>query len=324
VKLVVTIDVEEEGLFRNRYEGRDVPVRNVVELLRLDPIVREWAIVPTLLVTDPVARHGPHRDLLLRLRREWGAEIGAHLHPWNTPPLQAAAAPEPVSSERMPRELLSAKLQALLQSIAAMGVTPTAFRMGRYNMGPQLFSLLEGSGIRVDSSIAPMRRFAAGPDHLAAPVDPYFPDPAAPTAPGASPILEVPLTIVPLTPRLGAVLDRVRQRTPLSDRWIVWAATRLGSLPAQPMWTGLERLKAAVRLHRHRGGQVLTIGFHSSELMPGGCPRHPTVAHVDRFLDKLRRFFGWLHREATVESLTLSELADRVRDRVPPREKRIR
>lgn len=310
MKLVVTIDVEEEGLFRNHYAARDVPVRNVGELLRLDPIVREWAIAPTLLVTDPVARHGPHRDLLLRLTRDWGAEIGAHLHPWNTPPLQAAAEPEPVSSERMPRELLAAKLHALLQSIAAMGVTPTAFRMGRYNMGPQLFSLLEGSGIRVDSSIAPMRRSAGGPDHLAAPVDPYFPDPADPTAPGASPILEVPLTIVPITPRLGAVLDRVRQRAPLSDRWIVWTAMHLGSLPAQPTWTGLGRLKAAVRLHRHRGGQVLTIGFHSSELMPGGCPQHPTAAHVDRFLDKLRRFFGWLHREVTVESLTLSALGD--------------
>ena len=313
MKLAVTVDVEEEGLFRGRYESHDVSTRNVGELLCLDPIMREWGISPTLLVTDPVARHGPHRDLLLWLARDWRAEIGAHLHPWNTPPFQAVTEPEPVSSERMPRELLAAKLDSLLASIAAMGVRPTAFRMGRYNLGPRMFALLEGRGLRVDSSIAPMRRYRGGPDHLAAPVDPYFPDPMNPIGPGPSPILEVPVTIVPLTPRLGVALDHVRRRVPWSDRWVAGAAMHLGSLPAQPMWTGLRRLKAAVRLHRHRGGRVLTIGFHSSELMPGGCPQHPTAAHVDRFLDKLRRFFGWLASEVGIESVTLSELGEQFR-----------
>ena len=308
MKLVVTIDVEEEGLFRNRYDPRDVSVKNVGELVRLDAIMREWGIAPTLLVTDPVARYGPHRDLLLRLARDWRAEIGAHLHPWNTPPLEARPEPEPVSSERMPREVLAAKLESLLDAIAAMGIQPTAFRMGRYNMGPRMFALLEGHGLRVDSSIAPMRRYAGGPDHLAAPVDPYFPDPTHPTRPGSSRVLEVPVTILPITPRLGIVLDRLRRRAPWSDRWVSQAAKHLCSLPAQPMWTGLRRLKTAVRLHRHRGGQVLTFGFHSSELMPGGCPQHPTAADVDRFLEKLRQFFGWLVREVGVESVTLSEL----------------
>jgi hypothetical protein len=84
----------------------------------------------------------------------------------------------------------------------------------------------------------------------------------------------------------------------------------VGSLPLQPVWTGLRRLKAAVRLHRRRGGQVLTIYFHSSELMPGGCPQHSTRQDVDLFLDRLRGFLAWLHREMVVESLTLSELGE--------------
>jgi hypothetical protein len=79
------------------------------------------------------------------------------------------------------------------------------------------------------------------------------------------------------------------------------------------MWMGLRRLQAAVLLHRKRGGQVLTIFFHSSELMPGGCPEHPTERHVERFLDKLRRFFSWLYDEVSPEPLTLSELGDMYR-----------
>lgn len=82
----------------------------------------------------------------------------------------------------------------------------------------------------------------------------------------------------------------------------------LGSFSAQPMNTGVALLKAAARLHRRRGGQVLTIYFHSSELMPGGCPRHQTPQDVERFLARLDDFLAWLHREMPVESLTLSQL----------------
>jgi hypothetical protein len=186
---VVTIDVEEEGLFTGRYESRNVTAENVKELTCLDSIFREWNIKPTLLVAYPVARHEHHHDLLLRLKQEWNAEIGAHLHPWNTPPFESLPHPDPVPSQLMPRELLEAKLRSLLETIGQMGITPTSFRMGRFNMGPKMFSLLDRAGILVDSSMAPMRRYYGGPDHLAALTDPYFPDPEEPRRPGRSDIL---------------------------------------------------------------------------------------------------------------------------------------
>ncbi len=309
MKLVVTIDVEEEGLFNGRYESRNVSVNNVAELPRLDSIFREWNITPTLLLTYPVACHERHRDLLLKLKQQWNAEIGAHLHPWNTPPFQASSHPEPTPSELIPHELLDAKLQSLLLSIRPMGVTPTSFRMGRFNIGPTMFSLLEGAGILVDSSVAPMRRYHAGHGHLTSPTDPYFPDAEKPRQPGRSRVLEAPITILPLFPWLGSLLDHA----PVPQSWASWFAMHLGSLSPQPLGSHLELLKAAARLHRHRGGQVLTIYFHSSELMPGGCPQHPAPQDVDRFLAKLRGFFAWLHREMPIESLTLSQLGHEFR-----------
>jgi len=314
VKLAVTIDVEEEGLFSGRYETRGVSAKNVAELPRLDSIFREWNIAPTLLLTHSVASLEPHRDLLLKLKQQWNAEIGAHLHPWNTPPLQDLHHPEPVPSEQIPRDLLNAKLYTLLQSIRQMGITPTSFRMGRFNIGPGMFSLLEGAGILVDSSVAPMRRYHSGSDRLAAPADPYFPDDKDPLQPGRSNILEVPITILPICPRLGFLLERL----PVREKWSSWFITNMGSLSAQPMWTRLGHLKAATRLHQRRGGQVLTLYFHSSELMPGGCPQHPTPQHVDRFLAKLRGFFAWLHREMPVESRTLSQLSSEFRRAAQP------
>lgn len=310
MRLVVTIDVEEEGLFSNRYDSGNAPVDNVAELKRLDPIFREWNIRPTLMTAYQVVRAQEHRDLLLELRETWNGEIGAHLHPWNTPPLETLPYPEPVPSELMSRELLAAKLGTLWDALHMMGVEPVSFRMGRFNIGPKTFSLLEEIGVRVDSSIAPMRRYYGGPAHLSAPVDPYFPDPHDLCSPGSSPVLEVPMTILPIVPGLGGVLERVGGTGLVPDSWIAWFSMNLGSLPAQPAWTGLKRLKAAVRLHQARRGRVLSVFFHSSELLPGGSPLHPGTDAVGRFLGKLDSFFSWLRREITVESQTLSELCD--------------
>lgn len=308
MKLVVTIDVEEDGLFSGRYDSHDIPANNVSGLGILDPIFRDLGIRPTLLVSYQVACHQLHHELLMQLSEKWEGEIGAHLHTWNTPPFEPSPYAKPVPSELMPRKLLTAKLENLFEAINRMGVDPVSFRMGRFNLGPKMLSILEETRIQVDSSIAPMRRYYGGPAHLSAKTDPYFPNSKNPLSPGKSKILEVPITILPLRPRLGSFLEHISEIFIIPHSWISWFARDLASIPAQPMLTGLGRLKAAVRLHRIRGGNVVTTFFHSSELMPGGCPQHPTEVHVERFLRKLRRFLSWLRSEMNVESLTMSQI----------------
>lgn len=321
MKLAVTIDVEEEGLFEDEYRSGDAPTRNVEELMRLDPIFTEWGIRPTLLVSYQVIRHQRHQDLLATLAEKWRAEIGLHLHPWNTPPLQELSYPEPVPSELIPKELLAAKLRTLLDVMKRAGFDPVSFRMGRFNMGPRMFSVLdETPDIQVDSSMAPFRKYYGGPAHLALRTDPYFPDQSQVLDPGSSRVLEVPLTVVPLFPGLGRLLARLDEAAVFPDGRVPQIAAKVASLPAQPMWTGLHRLKAAARLHQHRGGKVLTTFFHSSEIMAGGCPRHATKAHVDRFLEKLSRFVEWLRTECSAESMTLSELGALYRGERPATE----
>lgn len=315
MQLAVTIDVEEEGLFRNRYDRGGTSVENIARLVGLDPIFREWGIRPTLLLTYPVAGNRRCCDLLNDLRERWHGEIGAHLHHWNTPPFVNLPHADPIPSELLPEDLLASKLANLLAAIRGMGAAPASFRMGRFNMGPKMFSVLGNSGITVDSSVAPMRHYYGGPDHLAARTDPYFPDPGDPLNEGSSPILEVPVTILPAFEGLGVVLEKWRRWGPLSEKWSSRFAMYLGSLAAQPMWTGFRRLQAAVRLHAGRGGRVLTVFFHSSELMPGGCPQHRNAQDVDRFLARLERFIAWLRRDIRVESFTLSELGECYRRR---------
>jgi hypothetical protein len=208
----------------------------------------------------------------------------------------------------MPRHILREKLGNLLSVIQGMGIEPVSFRMGRFNMGPTMFSILEETDILVDSSIAPMRSEYGGPDHLCAPVEPYFPDSRNPCSPGSSRIMEAPVTILPIYKGLGSLLHNLSKRLPFLSPAIAWFAMDLGSMPVQPLWTGLRRLQAAALMHRRGGGKVLTIHFHSSELMPGGSPQIRNAGDVERFLEKLRKFLSWLNVEMEVKSLTLNEL----------------
>jgi hypothetical protein len=308
VELDVTIDVEEEGLFRGRYETGSAPVENVSRLNLLTPLLGDLGIRPTLLVSYQVAQHPRQMELVLKLRDQWKGEIGAHLHPWNTPPSDPDSPSGPVVSESIPRNLLKAKLETLIQALNQAGVKPLSFRMGRFNMGPRMFSVLEEEGIRVDSSVVPLRWYRGSPCHVSAPIDPYFPDPGDICKAGDSTVLEVPITIVPFVKGVRAFLEGVGRIPGPFSRPLSAGLQRLCLLPAQPFWTGLRRLKAAVKLHQKSGGRVVTIFFHSSELMPGGSPRQRTQDDVRAFLRKLENFLHWLKYTGNAESRTLSEM----------------
>ena len=308
MKLAVTIDVEEEGLFSGSYAAGDAPAENLRLLSRLDPIFREYGIKPTLLISYQAARLEKQREFLVEINEKWHGEIGAHLHHWNTPPLAELPLKPPAPSESMPKELLTEKMTALIDLLSQMGPRPASFRMGRYNLGPKMFNVLEDLGFLVDSSISPTRRAYAGPNHLAAPTDPYYPDPYYPTRPGGSHILEVPITVLPVIPGQGRLLELLGDHDSVLGAKASWISKNLASIPAQPVWTGLKRLKTAAWLHKKRGGSAVTIFFHSSELMPGASPNLPNQAAVDALLDKISAFLKFLVTSVKAESVTLSEM----------------
>ena len=186
MKFTVTIDVEEEGLFSGKYSTDDSSALNVYQLDRLDQLFMELGIRPTLLVSYQVANKKDVLEKLLSLKKRWNAEVGAHLHHWNTPPILVNTITPPAPSELLSSDLLEAKTRSLMCVLQESGLEATSFRMGRFNLGPKMFQILEQVGIKVDSSVAPMRREYGGANHLWAPTDPYFPDPLDPTKAGNS------------------------------------------------------------------------------------------------------------------------------------------
>jgi len=299
MKLIISLDVEEEGLFSGQYP-RTSGVTNVAELRRLEFIPREFGLPLTLLVSHLVARDPAAVDILARWRDLYGAEIGAHLHPWSTPPLVDLPGPEPTPCAQIPLPLLREKFGNLIDQIKnSLGVGPTSFRMGRFDFGPKILSLLSEFGLKVDSSVVPLT-MKGGRDYFLAPNEPFFLTPT---------LLEAPLTQVPLSTNLSRALARLASRLPeAAGRSLLSRFKHLGVAGIQPVWFPLATMRLAANLHRRRGGRVLTMFFHSSELQPGASRHFPTEQAVQGFIGKIRAFLIWLVQTGPVEGATLSAL----------------
>jgi hypothetical protein len=308
LRLVISIDVEEEGLFSGRYPRTPPGVENVRELRRLEFITSEFGFPLTLLTTYRVAVSPPCQEILLYFRDLFRAEIGAHLHHWSTPPFEVLPYCEPIRSDLLPPPLLEAKFETLLASLRDnLGVVPQVFRMGRFDIGEVVFNLLPKFGLNVDSSVVPLQRISGGPDHFLAPADPFrrLPDPLRP----GNWILEVPLTIVPLVRTSPQLIHQLASNISERNRNAVFTGFRyIASVGIHPAWFPLQSMKLAVRLHRSRRGRVLNMFLHSSELKPGASPSFTTEGAVNSLVDKIRKFLSWLVRTGPVEGVTLGQL----------------
>ena len=150
--------------------------------------------------------------------------------------------------------------------------------MGRFDAGPQVWSLLPEFGLEVDSSVAPLTPKNPDPRFFLAPADPF---PLPESGPAGKPLLEVPITMVPVVAGTPALVARLAAMAPPTwgDR-LRRIFRYAGVVGVQPAWYPLVSLQLAAHLHRRRGGRVLTMFFHSSELKPGASRLFPTEAAV--------------------------------------------
>ena len=73
LRVVVSLDVEEEGLFSGRYAASDCGVRNVALLPRLAPLSQELGFPLTLFCAHTVFASAEARPVLAWMRDHCGA-----------------------------------------------------------------------------------------------------------------------------------------------------------------------------------------------------------------------------------------------------------
>lgn len=305
--LAASLDVEEEGLFGGRYDCAMPTVRNTAFLTRLAPLL-ERGLRPTLFCTHSVFGDAASCRELARLRDRHGAEIAAHLHHWNTPPLDGGpAVRHAVPAVALDAATFRAKLSSLLAAgMAFQGEALRSFRMGRWDLHRHHWPVLAELGLTCDASVRPLhgaRHDARGlrirPDHFDAPRTPYV------VRTGKGDVLEIPLSVTPLLSRLPGLVRRLP--APLRRR-AEGSLPHWGVLSLLPVEHPLPIMQYMTRRFVAAGGRVLSLTWHSSELMPGGAPHMPDAAHVSRFVDKLCRYLDWLPSLGTLRSVTMREL----------------
>ena len=310
---MVGVDTEADDQWSLQGRKR-LSVENARALPRLQAICDAYGVRPSYLVTHEMATRDPSRSILRDLAASGRCEIGGHLHPWSSPPYR-----EEDLVGRYPSQLDDSLLETQLKELTAaiessLGVRPVSYRAGRHGFDTRSLRILEKLGYRVDTSVDPLfnETRKGGPSFAGAPVSPYWPSHADVRTPGASSVLEIPVSSA-TTPALPKTLERLFTSLPA----IPWRGylKRLGlrGVWLRPSYSSVEDAKALASRLVARGVPTLNMLFHSSELVPGGSPYNKNEGDVDRFFERLERVFEHVMKRLEARGVTYRECADALR-----------
>ena len=316
--LIVSLDTEEDNWNRSR---NGVTVQNICELRRLAQVCDRLGVRPTYFTTYHVAIDPEAAAVVRDVGEESRGEIGAHLHPWNTPPLTEEFVPRNSMVKNLPADLQLAKIETLTDALEeAFGRRPRAFRAGRYGIGPDTVAALVACGYRVDSSVSPfvnLQEVDDGPTFVGAPFKRYrlapYRDVREPDPDG--PVLEMPLSYgfnrgpFPVWHRV----QRVLEAAPLRWLRLPGLASRVGlsrRLSLNPEYESVaDMLTLSARLLDH-GVRQLHMSCHTPSLIPGLSPFTPTAADVERLYASIEAYVEGLARLTPFKFATVSEAAE--------------
>jgi hypothetical protein len=324
--LIVTIDTEADNQWK-----RGVPLRceNVGYWQPFQRLFAAHGVVPTYLITSEMAEDECATQLLRAWVAEGQAEVGAHLHPWTTPPYHDAPGfrfndETHLYPSELPESLFRAKLDTLTaQIVENVGVRPLSYRAGRFGISAANARILRELGYVVDSSVTPLTSWHDESGTIGGPGGPDFSShlgtPFLIAGSGEPGLLELPVT-VEITNRL------VRRCPALTAAYLskpARAARKIyhrGQRAPQPQWLRprpkmrVSELGLVWRAAEDRGVPAAIMMFHSSELMPGGSPYRPTRRSITGLYATLDDFFHFISaargRPASLTAAATRVLAD--------------
>jgi len=313
-RLCVIIDTEEEFDWSAPHGRANRSVTSIAAQERGQEVFRRYGIVPTYVVDYPVAAD-PTASSILRAYQDRGeALIGAHLHPWVTPPDEEQVCAFNSYPGNLPKALEAAKLTRLTEAIeSAFGRRPVIYKAGRYGLGPNTASILESLGYRVDASVVPYTAFTAdgGPDFRAESPRPR------PMTPGGE-ILELPLTVGfcgglrTFGPRLFPLVElpwAMRLRLP----GILARSGMLERIRLSPEGADARDHIRLTKALRGDGATVFCYTYHSPSLEPGHTPYVRTKRDLQAFIDSMDRYFDFFFGDLGGIAATPLDIAERER-----------
>lgn len=311
--LLVVVDTEEEFDWAGGFSREHTSVTAMSSVDRAQSVAEEFDITPTYVVDYPVANQPEGSEPLRALAAAGRASIGAHLHPWVSPPFEETLGASNSFPGNLPDHLEAAKLGSTVEAIERnIGVRPLIYQAGRYGIGPNTDRILEELGFELDFSVSPPfdYRSEGGPDFSRFDAGPYW-------FGSERRLLGLPLTgaFVGFAGSASRDMYRLATSAPGMALHAPGALARLGAVERMRLSPEGYTLDDNVRLTRallKRGIGSFVLSFHSPSMKPGCTPYVRSEADLDALLDRLRGYFEWFLRELGGITLTPLQLRDRL------------
>jgi hypothetical protein len=290
-RLIVVVDTEHEFDWSASFDRTKSGVGHMCYLNRVQSLCERWHIRPVYVIDYPVASQDSALAVLRPLLQQDRAMVGAHLHPWVSPPFEEELNSHNSFPGNLPPALERAKLSGLCERIVAgLGEQPRIYKAGRYGIGSDSFAILEELGFAVDLSPSPPfdYRAAGGPDFSHRGLAPEW------VGPHRS-VLSIPGTGALIGWIPSVRLYRLATDARLARLRLPAIFARLGILERMrlsPEGQSAADMQRLVRWLQGRGQDLFVLSLHSPSVEPGHTSYVRSESDLANFLAALE---GFLH-----------------------------
>ncbi len=292
--LFVVVDTEAEFDWNKPFARELTSVTAMDDIERGQDIFDRYGLKPIYAIDYPVASQERGFARLAAIHARQGCEIGAHLHPWTTPPFEEDVSTRNSYPGNLDPALEERKLAVLMQAIRrSFNISPVFYKAGRYGFGPATPAALVRHGIRVDLSVLPFAdlRRRGGPDFQALQPIAYRIDGTA--------ILSLPMTRshVGAWPALAGVARAMDNLPAGRSLHLNSVLARLGlfeTITLTPEGVTVSEQVRLIRTMLKHGTRQFVLHYHSPSLSPGHTPYVRDQAGLQILLSRLSevcRFF---------------------------------
>jgi hypothetical protein len=296
--LLIVVDTEEEFDWEADFSREATQVTAMRAVGRLQDVFEEFGHRPTYVIDYPVATDEFSIERLSGYRRDGRAQIGAHLHPWVSPPYEESISRANSYQGNLDPALEHKKLTVLTDTIEKnFGFRPTIHKAGRYGFGYHSAESLLSLGYEIDLSAASGFDFSGdeGPDYARVDAHLYnYGD--------GGRLFGIPTTggymgsLSSLGPRIFAN-DALENRFGRLRAGVLSKARLLERVLLSPEGHSVDKMKRLTRTLVARGVKVLTLSMHSPTAKAGCTPYTSNEDEVTAFLEQCRQYLRFFSDE---------------------------
>nr|CCB84928.1 putative lipid A core:surface polymer ligase [Candidatus Steffania adelgidicola str. Klausen-Leopoldsdorf] len=297
---IITIDTEGDNLFQNHH----ITTKNARFLPRFQRLCEKYCFKPVYLTNYEMTIDDAFIDFARDLIARDSAEIGMHLHAWNSPPSYDLTGNDgrykPYLIE-YPQAIMQEKILFMTKHLEdTFQKKMLSHRAGRWAFNECYAHMLLALGYQVDCSVTPRVDWrhspgsptgSGGSNYRHFPDHAYFIDLNNIVRPGNSKLLEVPMTTrdkhSPWMNAISQSYDRLRgkKRGP-SVQWL------------RPTGDNAIKMCQIAEKSLASGSDYIEFMLHSFELMPGGSPVAKNTADIEKLYRDLEHLFDWVQQRA--------------------------